>query len=378
MRHRTACSRAHSGSRWNRGRYRLVQESVLGSDAPTIRRPFPCASRSPPTALLALAPLADADLSVTVYGTADPGSGSPPPYVGSIVLGDFSVSYQSVLREPAVAVSASRNDYAMEPLLSHFIPYNSLSAASNLTVENDNIAGADVVRMVAPFDTVFNQSIYQVTVTLEVTGPTSWLSSKDLRTATIDNTGPLTATLSVTDGSTTYSTPLDVTVFSASDFTPDPFTGPFCFGDGGTDPVLGAMICPCGNESTPGSGEGCRHRQGQGATFTMLGGTSVAANTLAFRIGGARANQPSMLVEGSVRTKVPFKDGILCAGNPTRRMEVLFLDASGAATTSPIVANSPGLTPGSYRVYQTWYRDPGGSTCGSGSNFTPAYAVLYQ
>lgn len=335
---------------------------------------FPLAA----AALLALAPLADADLRVTVHGNVVSSSGPPPAYVGGIVLGDLGVSYTSVLREPFVAVTPARNDYPMEPLLTHFGTSCILTAASSLTVENDNASNADVVRMVAPFDAFVAPNFQAVTITLEVTGPASWLSSNDLRTATVDSAGPLIGTLVVTDGSTTYSATLDVTGFGAVDFAPEPFTGAFCFGDGTTDTGLGTTPCPCGNESTSGAGEGCRHQLGHGATFSMLGSVNVAANTLAFQVGGARPSQPAMLVEGSSRVQIPFKDGILCAGYPTRRMEVLSLDAAGAATTSPIVANSPGLTPGSYRVYQTWYRDPGGSTCGSGSNFTPAYAVLFQ
>ena len=82
-----------------------------------------------------------------------------------------------------------------------------------------------------------------------------------------------------------------------------------------------------------------------------------------------------MFLQGSTMTSVPFRDGILCAGNPTERLEVVSLDANGAATSSADVEEPAQLLPGQTATYQFWYRDPVLSPCGTGSNFSSAFAV---
>ena len=66
---------------------------------------------------------------------------------------------------------------------------------------------------------------------------------------------------------------------------------------------------------------------------------------------------------------------MLCLGNPTQRLEVLFIDANGQATTSNPIAASSGAQPGDQRLYQVWYRDPVISPCGNGSNFSSGVLV---
>lgn len=144
---------------------------------------------------------------------------------------------------------------------------------------------------------------------------------------------------------------------------------PLCFGDGSE-----SIGCPCGNLGAVG--EGCANSTGSGATMTASGTNVFANDDLAFHVQGARPNQPGMLLQGGALVPQPFRDGILCLGPPTERLEVIFLDATGAAGTSVSIATEGGVAgPGVTAYYQAWFRDPQQSICGTGSNLSHALQV---
>ncbi len=140
----------------------------------------------------------------------------------------------------------------------------------------------------------------------------------------------------------------------------------------------GSPGCPCAN-SPAESGVGCANSLDRGAGLTANGTSLVADDAMVFRVRRARPHQPGMLVQGGSRVTVPFKDGILCVGNPTERLEVLQLDAEGAGASTVSVVTAGHVQPGDVRYYQVWYRDPGSaSPCSGGSNFTQAVEVSWQ
>lgn len=159
----------------------------------------------------------------------------------------------------------------------------------------------------------------------------------------------------------------------------DPVGATFCRGDGSADAGAGPVACPCANHTAPGKREGCLNSQGVGAGLFAVGSASVAADDLSFVLSHALPGQTGMLVQGMSRIAIPFKDGVLCMGPETRRMEALVTNQYGTAQTTGSIVTAGNLAPGRTRHYQAWYRDPGGvSPCGTGSNFSHGLTVEWN
>ena len=138
---------------------------------------------------------------------------------------------------------------------------------------------------------------------------------------------------------------------------------PFCFGDGS------GATCPCANFGA--SDEGCASSVGHGASLLALGSEFVSDDYLVLMATGARPNMPGLFLQGASQIELPFKDGLLCMGNPTERLEVVFTDADGTALSTSSIVTEGNVSAGDTRFYQYWFRDTGGiSPCGTGSNFT--------
>lgn len=145
----------------------------------------------------------------------------------------------------------------------------------------------------------------------------------------------------------------------------------FCFGDGtGT-------ACPCGNLS--GVGEGCSNSTSVGALLTASG-TAVASNNDYVLTGSQLPpGVPSLFFSGSndLGAGNLFGDGLLCTSSQIRRLEIVFVNAAGSASTSVGIPSLLGATSGTRSVMQLWYRDPQGP-CSTGFNTTGAIDHVWQ
>jgi FG-GAP repeat protein len=143
---------------------------------------------------------------------------------------------------------------------------------------------------------------------------------------------------------------------------------PYCFGDG----TGGA--CPCANFGA--SDEGCASSLGHGATIYSFGSDYASDDFLVLMAVSARPNMPGLFLQGASQIATPFKDGLLCVGTPTERLQVVFTDADGTAISTASIVTEGNVSAGDTRYYQYWFRDAGGvSPCGNGSNFTNAMEI---
>ena len=162
-----------------------------------------------------------------------------------------------------------------------------------------------------------------------------------------------------------------------SELCDDPPVYPaLCFGDGS------GTLCPCSN--TGGAGRGCANSVGAGAVLSGAGTASVASDSLVLSIDHGTSSQPVLFFQGmnfiNSGNGNPFGDGLRCCGGGVRRLEVQFMDASGAASTTGALSVSGAVSAGTTYCNQGWYRDPpgaGGSPCSTYFNLTNAVSVTW-
>ena len=150
---------------------------------------------------------------------------------------------------------------------------------------------------------------------------------------------------------------------------------PYCFCDGsGTQ-------APCANSGA--AGNGCANgTSASGANLSSAGGASASNSSIVLNVTGLPANQPGLLFQGDLANNggngVLFGDGLRCAGGNVIRLETVFADASGNASSTIDIAVKGGVAGGDTRYYQHWYRDPAGSPCGSFFNTSNGLELTWQ
>jgi len=150
---------------------------------------------------------------------------------------------------------------------------------------------------------------------------------------------------------------------------------PFCFGYSG---------CPCGNDSLPGSGQGCVNSTGQGALLLGAGLTSLSSDSLVLTvtnlpIPGGGGSSFALFFQGDAQTNVPFQDGRRCVAGAQVRLGTKA--GTGGTTSYPqggdLSVSVKGLVAGpTARYYQVWYRNVSGP-CGTGSNISNGVSVIW-
>ena len=98
---------------------------------------------------------------------------------------------------------------------------------------------------------------------------------------------------------------------------------------------------------------------------------------LVLHVAQGRPGKNGVFLQGAGLIASPFRDGILCVGNPTERLEFTTLDGSGAIDSTVSIVTEGVVSPGQTRYYQFWYRD-GMGPCDQGSNLTGGFEVVWQ
>lgn len=149
----------------------------------------------------------------------------------------------------------------------------------------------------------------------------------------------------------------------------DPFT-PYCFGDGSD------AACPCGNLGT--FEDGCQNSTSEGGDLDASGTPDVMADTVVLHASQVPNNVPGIFFQGNtdLGSGNLFGDGLLCAGNGIKRLELVFATPGGSATSTVSISTVGAVNAGDLRFYQYWFRDVAGP-CNSGFNTTNGVSVQW-
>jgi hypothetical protein len=147
----------------------------------------------------------------------------------------------------------------------------------------------------------------------------------------------------------------------------------FCSGDGS------GTACPCNNQGS--TNHGCQNSSGLGAGLTASGDASVSNDTLVLNATQTLAGQPGLFFQANNAINggngTSFGDGLRCAGGSLLRLEVVFPDGQGNASSSSSVSVGGQCNAGDTRRYQFWYRDPQFSPCLNGFNLSNGLEITW-
>jgi hypothetical protein len=150
-----------------------------------------------------------------------------------------------------------------------------------------------------------------------------------------------------------------------------------CAGDGS------GLPCPCGNDSPPGSGAGCRSSLGNGAVLAASGSARLHHDELRLRASGM-PNGLAVYVQGTLSENngagTPFADGLVCVGGTLVRLAARV--NAGGASEVPAAGEAPlhvrgHVAQAGERFYQVWYRNAAAFCTPGTFNLTNGVRVLW-
>jgi len=96
----------------------------------------------------------------------------------------------------------------------------------------------------------------------------------------------------------------------------------------------------------------------------------VTGDTLVLRTTYAEPNNSGLYFQGNsdLSPGLVWGDGLRCAGDAVKRLQVRFADASGSSNTTIPIGAAGAVNAGDTRYYQLWYRTIVDPPCGLGIN----------
>jgi len=146
----------------------------------------------------------------------------------------------------------------------------------------------------------------------------------------------------------------------------DPVSGDFIFSTfgGGNTVIIVSGFAPTGTNYCPLT----PNSNGDGASITFSGSTSVTANDLELEASGASVSEPGLFYYGTTQTQVPFGEGNRCVGGSTVNLwpptvsDGLGGNSRGIDVTSMAISASVSpIVVGGTQNFQYWFRDPAGA-----------------